>query len=136
MNGHAFAGSLVRLVVVLLMLPMLAQARDVAVSARQEIDALLARLGRSSCEFYRNGSWHGAAQAQAHLNKKFQYLNQHHKARSAEEFIALGATKSSISGQSYLVRCNGQKPVLSATWLTRELELLRSTAALQPAKVK
>jgi Family of unknown function (DUF5329) len=39
--------------------------------AQHEIDALIAGLGSSGCEFERNGSWHDAKAARAHLQKKY-----------------------------------------------------------------
>lgn len=90
-----------------------------------EIERLLARLGSSSCEFYRNGTWHGAAEARAHLQKKYDYLARRGLVTGAEEFIAKGATGSSVSGQPYLVRCAGRAAQPSAAWLERELKALR-----------
>ncbi len=95
---------------------------------------LLEKLGNSSCEFYRNGAWHNASKAQAHLQKKLAYLIDKHQVGSAEEFIEIGASKSSISGKSYLVRCNKQPEIPSAAWLRSELDSIRMNAATRTVR--
>ena len=65
--------------------------------AQREIDALIAGLGASGCEFERNGTWHDAGTARSHLQKKYDYLRKRDLADTAELFIARGASKSSIS---------------------------------------
>lgn len=117
-----------------LLLPVLAQAAELSISSRQEIDLLLEKLGNSSCEFYRNGTWHGAGKAQAHLQKKLAYLIDKHQVGSAEEFIETGASKSSVSGKPYLVRCNKQPEIPSAVWLQKELDSIRMNAAARTVR--
>ena len=51
-----------------------ALAGPLSPAARGEIEALLARLEVSGCQFNRNGSWYSAAQAKAHLQRKLEYL--------------------------------------------------------------
>jgi hypothetical protein len=98
-------------------------------AARAEVDALLARLQASGCEFNRNGSWHGGAEAKAHLLKKLSYLEGKNLVTTAEQFIERGASRSSMSGKPYLVRCAGQPTVESARWLTAELQAQRAARA-------
>jgi len=94
--------------------------------ARAEVDALLTRLQSSGCEFNRNGSWYAGADAKAHLLKKLDYLEGKDLVKTAEQFIELGASTSSMSGKPYLVRCAGKAPVESAKWLTAELQQVRA----------
>jgi hypothetical protein len=82
-------------------------------------------LQTSGCQFNRNGAWHDSAEARNHLLRKLEYLEQRGMAQSAEQFIELAASKSSVSGRAYQVRCGGQSPVASQTWLTRQLTKLR-----------
>lgn len=96
--------------------------------ARGEIDGLLTRLGTSGCEFQRNGSWHTASKAQAHLRRKLNYLTDKNAVDSTEQFIERAASKSSKSGKPYQVRCNQQAPVPSNQWLKAELRKLRAGA--------
>lgn len=106
-----------------------ATAAPLPPAARAEVDALLARLQSSGCEFNRNGSWHSGAAAKAHLLKKLDYLEGKNLVTTAEQFIARGASSSSMSGKPYLVRCAGKAPVDSAQWLTAELQQLRAPRA-------
>lgn len=43
-------------------------------SVQTEVDSLLAGVEASGCLFYRNGSWHDAKAAVAHLRDKYDYL--------------------------------------------------------------
>jgi hypothetical protein len=95
---------------------------------QQEISHLFARLGISGCQFSRNGSWYSPQQAVDHLNEKYQYLLGKNRIASAEDFIAEAASKSSMSGQPYLVKCGNDAPVESAGWFRSELEKLRKSA--------
>lgn len=92
-----------------------------------EIDALLAALQSSGCEFQRNGRWHAAAEARAHLQKKRDYLEGRGAIGSAEDFIALAASESSMSGRPYRVRCAGAEAVDSRGWLLQRLQGIRRT---------
>jgi hypothetical protein len=85
--------------------------------ARVEIEYLLQHVGASGCEFYRNGSWYDAGRAEGHLRDKYKYLDAHHQINSAEDFIDRAATKSSISGLAYQLRCKGSAAVPSGQWL-------------------
>lgn len=96
------------------------------VKAQREIDALIAELGASKCEFERNGSWHDAKAARAHLQKKFDYLRKRSMADTAELFIERAASKSSISGKAYRVRCPGKAAEPSERWFRQRLQTLRS----------
>jgi hypothetical protein len=78
-----------------------AGAAPLPAAARAEIDALLARLQASGCEFNRNGSWHAGADARAHLLKKLDVMASRGLVASAEQFIERGAASSSMSGQPY-----------------------------------
>lgn len=92
---------------------------------RAEVDALLKALQTSGCQFSRNGSWHSAAEAQAHLTRKLEYLEGKNLVKSAEDFIELGASTSSSSGKPYLVRCGSAPAVESKVWLKARLVELR-----------
>ena len=97
-----------------------------------EVDRLLARLAASGCQFQRNGSWHNAAEARDHLAKKYRYLMDKRPQSTAEDFVALAATKSSISGKAYLVKCGDQREIPSKDWMTEQLRQLRAAKAATP----
>ena len=100
-------------------------AAELAPGQRAEIDNLLNRLGESGCKFNRNGTWYSAAEAKAHLVVKLNYLLKRKLLATTEQFIELAASKSSMSGKSYLVQCQGSPASPSASWLTAELHKLR-----------
>lgn len=90
----------------------------------QEIKGLLDFVEHSECQFVRNGSEFPGPRARAHLEKKLNYLEGKNMVNSAEDFIDLAATKSSMSGRAYEVRCpEGVQP--ANTWLKRELQRQR-----------
>jgi len=101
-----------------------------------EVDHLLATVGSSGCEFYRAGSWHSARTAQAHLEHKYQYLATRQMLQSAEDFIVKAATRSSMTGEAYAIRCTPNPAQPSSTWLESELRAHRNArpAAAQPQK--
>jgi hypothetical protein len=91
-----------------------------------EIDALLQRLQTSGCQFNRSGSWYTSVEAQRHLRKKLQYLQERNLVKSAESFISLAASSSSVSGKHYMVRCGTSPAVQSKVWLEQQLAAFRS----------
>ena len=95
-------------------------------SAKAEVAQLLSAVEQSQCKFNRNGSWHDAKKARAHLAKKFDYIERKGLATTTEKFIELGGATSSSSGKPYQMQCPGAGPVNSATWLDTELKKLRS----------
>ena len=103
-------------------------AGPTAAPVRAEIDAMLAQLESSGCEFNRAGTWHAGAQAKAHLLRKLAYMEGEGTIQSAEQFIELAGSTSSTSGEPYLVRCGSAAPVASAAWLLSQLQAMRSRA--------
>src|SRR5262249_2481552 len=60
----------------LVLLSSLAFSAEVPPAARREIAHLMDYLAHSGCQFKRNGSWYGPAQAVDHINGKYAYLVQ------------------------------------------------------------
>ncbi len=100
--------------------------------ADAEIAHLVRQLGVSPCQFERNGTLYPAAEAAAHLQKKQAYMARLGSDFTADQFIAEAASQSSMSGQSYWVRCQGQPAVESKVWLTQELVRYRSGVKFTP----
>jgi Family of unknown function (DUF5329) len=100
--------------------------------ARDEIASLLMRLKASGCQFKRNGAWHSADEAQVHLQRKLDYLLKRGAVATAEQFIERAATKSSVTGQAYLVKCGNKPPVPSAEWLAFQLQVMRAAQTDSP----
>ena len=88
-----------------------------------EIGYLLKFISNSGCEFIRNGASHSSIKATEHIEKKYDYVRS--RVNSAEDFIKYTATKSSISGRPYQVKCDG-KEQSSAQWLIAELKAYRN----------
>lgn len=96
--------------------------------AKAEIEKLIATLGESKCSFQRNGSWHQAAEARAHLQRKYDYLLKKDKLDTAEQFIEHAASSSSLSGRAYRVKCVDREQS-AAEWFSLQLQRLRGAAA-------
>jgi hypothetical protein len=94
-------------------------------AARAEIERLLAFVASSGCQFNRNNTWYPAPEASAHLAKKERYLEEHGQIATAEDFIAKAATKSSMTGKPYSVRCGSEPAIASDEWLMAELRRSR-----------
>lgn len=91
-----------------------------------EINSLFATLRASDCEFFRNGDWYKANKASDHLQRKYEALQKKGLITNTESFIELAASKSSMSGKPYEVRCGSAAPVSSQSWFTTELNALRA----------
>ncbi len=111
------------LLVLLFSIPNPATAKDDAMT--DEIGQLIEHIQASDCRFNRNGSWYEPVEAADHLNKKYRYVQKRGLVDTAEDFIEIAATRSSISGKEYVVQCEGAKPRKSADWLTGVLAQLR-----------
>ena len=103
--------------------------------AQTEVNYLLGFIESSGCEFYRNGSWYDSKRAQAHLRDKYQMLAAADQITTAEDFIEKAATKSSLSGRPYQVRCSGGEAVTSNQWLRDVLTRYRTYGAHDAPRV-
>ena len=86
---------------------------------REEITHLLDFVAKSPCAFIRNGKAYPGAEARGHLERKYGALKN--RIRTAEDFIKLAASGSSVSGESYRVRCNPGQEQETSAWLRSEL---------------
>ena len=100
-------------------------------TSRKEIAGLMDALSASGCQFQRNGDWHGAKEARAHLQRKYDYLLNKDKVDTAEQFIQRAASQSSMSGRAYRVKCAGREQD-AADWFTAQLQKIRSTGKPAP----
>jgi len=90
-----------------------------------EVEKLIEFIRVSTCTFYRNGHWYEAGKAAEHISKKYRYVQKKGLVRTAEDFITYAATKSSISGSPYLVKCGDAESQKCAEWLRTERSKLR-----------
>ena len=105
-----------------------ALAADESSATMAEIAHLLNFIRTSNCEFLRNGSWHAPQDAHDHIKKKLDYIRYRDTIRDAEHFIELAATRSSMSGEAYQVRCPGAPLKVCSGWLLDELVRFRKSA--------
>ena len=95
--------------------------------AKAEINYLLEFIEQSGCQFYRNGSWYDSKEAQAHLRGKYEYLAAKGVIQSAEDFIEQAASKSSMSGKAYAIKCAGAPVIPTNEWLRKALARQRAS---------
>lgn len=101
--------------------PTLAQATS---TAEHEIQHLFGFISQSDCTFIRNNSEYPAPEARDHMQNKYAYAKGW--VDNTEQFIERIASKSSISGKRYQVRCGGQL-FYSDDWLKQELVRYRAS---------
>jgi len=122
MNASMLMKSLIFLLAFEFCLPSLPALAGTA--EQDAISHLLRFVETSSCTFIRNGSEYDSREAVDHIKKKYNYFKR--AIYTAEDFIALTATKSELSGNPYLVRCGKGEEMPSANWLRGELQNFRS----------
>jgi|TARA_B110000116_G_C16793765_1_gene565370 hypothetical protein len=88
-----------------------------------EINYLLRQVKTTECAFNRNGSRHKGAAAVAHIQRKYDYYED--DIETAEDFIRLSASKSTMTRRAYTIECPEQSPVTSASWLLEQLAKYR-----------
>ena len=106
----------------ILLMPAMTLA-DVAANKKHEVAHLLHFIQQSGCEMNRNGSKHRGEDAVAHIQKKYDYFRS--DIESTEDFIKYSATKSTMSGKYYTVKCGGRDIGKTKDWLLKELAVYR-----------
>jgi hypothetical protein len=87
----------------------------------QKIEALIKHVEElKDAKFIRNGTEHDPSEAAQLM--KYKWDNNKDEIKTGKDFIKIAATKSSTSGQDYLVKFKDGKEVKSAKYLTGELE--------------
>ena len=105
--------------------PVVSTPHDEDVAA--VIEHLLTRIAESGLTFIRNGHEHTAAEAAAHIRRKYEHYRD--EIETPEEFIDKAATKSELSGKPYLVKLPDGTTRRAADWLRDELAEYRDRAA-------
>ena len=106
-----------------LMLLMSDACADVSPEQTPEVEHLLEFVRQSDCIMVRNGSEHIGEKAVSHIQKKYDYFRD--DINSTEKFIEYSATKSTMSGKYYMVRCPGREEMRTQQWLLEELDVFR-----------
>ncbi len=100
---------------------------DALKTQQAEVQHLLAFIRESGCQMERNGKLHSPEKAQSHLTRKYNFYRI--SITQTEDFIKKAASRSVLSGRSYLTRCLGREPQPTAEWLKQELERFRGEQA-------
>lgn len=97
---------------------------DVPADQVKEVAHLLQFVENSGCVIERNGTEHEAKEAVEHIQKKYDYFRDDIK--NTEDFISYSASKSTMSGNFYTVKCRGVENMRTQDWLLQELQSYRS----------
>jgi len=119
----------------LLVVTVFLQAAPVAAAAQQaeDLDAtvqyLISYVRESDVTFERNISRYDPVEAAAHIEKKYQHFRD--KIDTPEQFIALCATASLVTGKQYLIIDGQGDETAAGVWLNAELVRYRLQNAAQ-----
>ena len=108
----------------LLLSLVLLPAATLADTKNDEINYLINSVGRGGCTFIHNDERYSGKEARAHLRSKRK--RNAHLIHSAEDFIKKIASRSSTSGESYMIGCRDEEQQTANEWFTRLLALHRS----------
>ncbi len=111
------------ILILLLLSSIQAAVADVPAEQKPEVEHLLNFVRQSDCLLIRNGSEHSGKDAVSHIQKKYKYFKD--DITTTEEFIEYSATKSTMSGKYYTIRCPGKKEIRTQDWLLEELKIFR-----------
>jgi hypothetical protein len=87
------------------------------------IQYLINYVRESNVTFERNFGSHDAAEAAAHIEKKYQYFKD--EIDTPEKFIELCATASLVTGKNYMVITSQGEQLPAGEWLNAELDRYR-----------
>lgn len=100
-------------------------ANQTSTQTQQEIDYLINFVNNSGCQMIRNGKGYTAEKAASHIKRKYEHYKD--EIDSTEKFIALSASKSSLSGKAYHAKCGVNPEITTQSWLLNALEEYRNT---------
>lgn len=96
---------------------------DVNKKNKEEIEYLMSHVKNSECIFNRNGEDYKGSEAVTHIKRKYDYFKE--EIKTTEDFVALSATKSEISGEKYKVKCKQSETEELGQWLLHVLSDFR-----------
>jgi len=99
-------------------------AAESPAQAEKDISYLLEFVATSNCTFVRNGERYDGADTADHLRDKYNRDKRH--VHSAEQFISRVASKSSLTGTPYTVKCEDSEPETTGRWLHQALAVYRN----------
>ncbi len=97
------------------------------------IEALITGVEKAhGLVFIRNGSEHDGAAAAAHLRMKWKQAGS--RVRTAEDFIKVCASKSSLSGRAYQIRSADGHLLDSADYFNAQLRRIDAASRARPVR--
>ena len=96
---------------------------------KTEIAHLLEYVKTTSCKYIRNGTFHSGREAADHIKGKYDYYKN--DIASAEDFIRLSATQSTMFRNKYYIKCFGSPKMESSIWLLQELKKYRKKTIIK-----
>ena len=96
-----------------------------------EIQHLMEFISTTDCTFIRNGKEYDGLQAHDHIAGKYKRVKR--RIKTAEDFIFKIASRSSLSGRNYVIRCHDEE-LDCERWLLDELMTYRNRN-VQPDKM-
>lgn len=104
---------------------------DNILSEREKIDALILSLRQLvGATFVRNGEEHTVDEAIAHMRQKWEWKKS--EIKTAEDFITAVGSKSSASGEMYMIRLPDGTEMKAEEWFDRQLELMNKLPKQRP----
>ena len=91
---------------------------------KAEIKFLIDHVKNSSFIFIRNGKEHSAEDAYNHMMKKYKFFKD--EIDTADKFIELTLTKSTMTGEHYKIKLPDSKVVLSQDYFLEKLKSFRT----------
>ena len=98
---------------------------------KAKIEYLIERVRTSPYAFIRNGSEYTASQAAKHLGEKYRVRKE--KIKTAEQFIQDVASRSSVSGQPYMIKLVDGTSYPTEEIFTNELDVLELNLTETPS---
>ena len=89
---------------------------------QKEIHHLLQFVEHTDCLYERNGTLHSGKEAVEHIKNKYRYFKN--EIDTTERFIELSATKSTMSGKFYWVRCPQSSKIKKSRLVAAGVEYL------------
>ena len=101
-----------------------ASETEVLLSEQDRIEKMISSLQQlSDCKFIRNGKEYTIDEAVTHIKRKWEWKKS--EIKTAEDFITIAGSKSSESGEPYLIKQPDGKVLKLDEWFRKQLDLMK-----------
>ncbi|MHC4638771.1 MAG: DUF5329 family protein [Planctomycetota bacterium] len=105
------------------LLPVAAEI-EVILSEQDMIEKMISSLQQlSDSKFIRNGKEYTIDEAVTHIKRKWEWKKS--EIKTAEDFITITGSKSSVSGEPYLIKHPDGKVMKLEDWFQKQLDLMK-----------